>query len=83
MRHDPLDLDANDADGNPIIPENSHVRLGAPQNNDGAQILRRSYSYDNNLSYTARTLAALASGHGARCRATFPMLSARSAYRLC
>ena len=50
--HDPLDLDANDADGNPIIPENSHVRLGAPQNNDGAQILRRSYSYDNNLSYT-------------------------------
>jgi len=29
------------------------VRLGAPENNDGAQILRRSYSYDNGLSYIA------------------------------
>lgn len=48
-----LDLDANDADGNPIIPENSHVRLAAPENNDGAQILRRGYSYDNGLSFTA------------------------------
>jgi deferrochelatase/peroxidase EfeB len=50
---DGLDLDANDADGNPRIPENSHVRLGAPTVNDGAQILRRSYSYDNGLSFTA------------------------------
>jgi deferrochelatase/peroxidase EfeB len=50
---DALDLEANDADGNPVIPENSHVRLGAPAQNDGAQILRRSYSYDNGLSFTA------------------------------
>lgn len=50
---DGLNLDANDADGNPLIPENSHVRLGAPTVNDGAQILRRSYSYDNGLSFTA------------------------------
>lgn len=50
---DKLDLNANDADGNPIIPENSHVRLAAPENNDGAQILRRGYSYDNGLSFTA------------------------------
>lgn len=50
---DALDLDANDADGNPVLPENSHVRLGAPELNDGAQILRRSYSYDNGLSFTA------------------------------
>jgi deferrochelatase/peroxidase EfeB len=50
---DTLDLDAKDADGNPLIPENSHVALGAPANNDGAQILRRGYSYDNNLSFTA------------------------------
>jgi len=49
----PLDLDANDADGNPLIAENSHVRLAAPQTNDGAQILRRSYSYDNGLSFVA------------------------------
>ncbi len=55
QRHenDSLALDANDANGNPIIPENAHVRLGAPENNDGAQILRRSYSYDNGLSYIA------------------------------
>ena len=51
--NDSLALDANDANGNPIIPENAHVRLGAPKNNDGAQILRRSYSYDNGLSYIA------------------------------
>ena len=49
----PLDLDANDADGNPVVAENAHVRLGAPQNNDGAQILRRAYSYDNGISMTA------------------------------
>jgi deferrochelatase/peroxidase EfeB len=50
---DALDLNANDADGNPVLPENSHVRLGAPDANDGAQILRRSYSYDNGLSFVA------------------------------
>jgi deferrochelatase/peroxidase EfeB len=50
---DPIDLDAVDADGNPLIAENAHVRLGAPAANDGAQILRRSYSYDNGLSFVA------------------------------
>jgi deferrochelatase/peroxidase EfeB len=49
----PPDLDATDADGNPVIAENAHVRLTAPQNNDGAQILRRSYSYDNGVSFVA------------------------------
>jgi len=50
---EPLNLDATDAEGNPLIPENCHVRLGAPQTNDGAQILRRAYSYDNGLSFIA------------------------------
>jgi deferrochelatase/peroxidase EfeB len=50
---DPLDLDATDADGNPLIAENAHVRLAAPQTNEGAQILRRSYSYDNGVSFVA------------------------------
>jgi len=50
---DPIDLDATDSDGNPVLPENSHVRLGAPALNGGAQILRRSYSYDNGLSFVA------------------------------
>ncbi|HAN56074.1 MAG TPA: deferrochelatase/peroxidase EfeB [Betaproteobacteria bacterium] len=50
---DPLDLDANDKDGNPLIPENSHARLSAPASNDGAQILRRAYAYDNGVTHIA------------------------------
>jgi deferrochelatase/peroxidase EfeB len=49
----PLDLDATDKDGNPIIPENAHARLAAPASNDGAQILRRGYAYDNGVSFVA------------------------------
>ncbi len=51
--NDKLDLAANDKEGNPVIPENSHARLGAPEENNGAQMLRRAYSYDNNLVFTA------------------------------
>ena len=40
-----LDLDAVDGDGNPVIAETAHVRLGAAEVNDGAEILRRAYSY--------------------------------------
>jgi len=50
---EPLNLDATDADGNPRIPENSHTRMGAPQVNDGAQILRRAYAYDNGVAHIA------------------------------
>ena len=50
---DGLKLDANDKDGNPVIPENAHARLAAPDSNDGAQILRRAYSYDNGVSFVA------------------------------
>jgi deferrochelatase/peroxidase EfeB len=50
---DALDLDANDKDGNPLIPENSHVRLAAAASNDGAQILRRPYSYNDGINFTA------------------------------
>jgi deferrochelatase/peroxidase EfeB len=49
----PLDLQANDKDGNPVIPENSHVRLAAAASNDGAQILRRPYSYNDGVNFTA------------------------------
>jgi deferrochelatase/peroxidase EfeB len=49
---DKLDLDAVDKDGNPLVAENSHVRLAAPESNNGAQMLRRSYSYNNGLSFT-------------------------------
>ncbi len=50
---DTADFEANDADGNPVIAENAHIRLAAPTNNGGAQILRRSYSYDNGVSMVA------------------------------
>ena len=49
----PMDLKATDKDGNPIIPENSHVRLAAAASNDGAQILRRPYSYNDGVNFTA------------------------------
>ena len=50
---EPMKLAAVDRDGNPVIPENCHVRLGAPEINDGAQILRRAYSYDNGIAMIA------------------------------
>jgi deferrochelatase/peroxidase EfeB len=46
---DKLDLDAADKDGNPLINENAHARLSAPESNDGAQILRRAFNYDNGV----------------------------------
>jgi deferrochelatase/peroxidase EfeB len=51
--NDPLDLDRVDKDGNPLIPDNAHVRLGAASVNEGAQVLRRSYSYNDGVSFTA------------------------------
>jgi deferrochelatase/peroxidase EfeB len=50
---DPLDLTAADKDGNPLIAENAHVRLAAAASNDGAQILRRPYSYNDGVDLTA------------------------------
>jgi deferrochelatase/peroxidase EfeB len=48
---DAVDLNAQDKDGNPEIPENSHVRLSNRASNDGAQILRRSYSYNDGTNF--------------------------------
>ena len=50
---DPVDLTANDAHGNPSIPENSHVRLSNQASNNGAQLLRRSYSYNDGVNFYA------------------------------
>jgi deferrochelatase/peroxidase EfeB len=49
---DPLDLNSADEDGNPIIPESAHVRLATAASNDGAQILRRPYSYNDGVNFT-------------------------------
>jgi deferrochelatase/peroxidase EfeB len=51
--HEPLGLDRVDADGNPVIAENAHVRLAAAASNDGAQVLRRPYSYNDGVNFTA------------------------------
>ncbi len=50
---DPVDLKATDKNGNLLIPQNSHVRLAAAANNGGAQILRRPYSYNDGVDFTA------------------------------
>ena len=50
---DPLDLAATDDDGNPVIAENSHVRLAAAESNDGARLLRRAYSYNDGVNFIA------------------------------
>jgi deferrochelatase/peroxidase EfeB len=50
---DKADYNATDKDGNPVIPENAHVRLAAAANNDGTQILRRPYSYNDGANPTA------------------------------
>jgi deferrochelatase/peroxidase EfeB len=48
---DPVDLDAVDKDGNPMIPDNSHVRLSNPGSNDGQRLLRRAYSYNDSTNF--------------------------------
>ncbi|HWE06841.1 MAG TPA: iron uptake transporter deferrochelatase/peroxidase subunit [Rhizomicrobium sp.] len=50
---DTLDFEAADKDGNPRTPINAHVRLAAAQSNGGARVLRRPYSYNDGVSYTA------------------------------
>jgi deferrochelatase/peroxidase EfeB len=48
-----VNLEASDADGNPVIAQNAHVRLAAAATNNGAQILRRPYSYNDGVSFTS------------------------------
>ncbi len=50
---DAPDFAALDQDGNPKIAENAHLRLAAPETNDGTQILRRGYSYNDGANFTA------------------------------
>ncbi len=50
--HDPENFAAEDADGNPIIPENAHIRLASAAAT-GARIFRRGYSYNDGVSFTA------------------------------
>jgi deferrochelatase/peroxidase EfeB len=42
---DAVDLHATDARGNPVIPEDAHIRLADPHANAGGAMLRRGYSF--------------------------------------
>jgi deferrochelatase/peroxidase EfeB len=50
---DTPDFDAADKDGNPVIPEDAHIRLGAHETNGGALMLRRAYSYNDGANVIA------------------------------
>ncbi len=50
---DPVDLDATDRDGNPVVAQNAHVRLAAAASNGGAQMLRRAFSYNDGMKFIA------------------------------
>jgi deferrochelatase/peroxidase EfeB len=55
MHHeaDPLPLGLNDKDGNPVIAEAAHVRVANAATNDGIQILRRGYAYNDGVSFVS------------------------------
>jgi deferrochelatase/peroxidase EfeB len=46
---DAVDLDATDAGGARLIPDDAHVRLAAPSTNGGARLLRRGYSFTDGI----------------------------------
>jgi len=45
----PVDLDANDPSGRPLIPARAHIRLAAPDTNGGVRLLRRGYSFADGI----------------------------------
>ncbi|MER6911412.1 iron uptake transporter deferrochelatase/peroxidase subunit [Streptomyces sp. NPDC000594] len=44
-----LDLERLDRDGKPVIPANAHARISAPEQNGGAAMLRRPFSYHDGI----------------------------------
>ncbi len=46
---DPPDLGAVDADGSPVIAANAHIRLASPDENAGARLLRRGFSFTDGI----------------------------------
>jgi deferrochelatase/peroxidase EfeB len=53
LETDTVDLDVKDTNGNPVVPENSHVGLARRATLAGTRILRRSYSYDDGANMVA------------------------------
>ena len=50
---DPLDLAAVDSEGKRVIADTAHVRLASAASNGGAQILRRAFSFNDGVNFTA------------------------------
>lgn len=46
---DAVDLAATGPDGEPVIDPRSHIRLAAPEENNGLRILRRGFSYTDGI----------------------------------
>ncbi|MET9801870.1 iron uptake transporter deferrochelatase/peroxidase subunit [Streptomyces sp. NPDC006368] len=44
-----LDLDRTGPDGKPVIPGNAHARISAPEQNGGAAMLRRPFSFHDGI----------------------------------
>ncbi|MFC4035583.1 iron uptake transporter deferrochelatase/peroxidase subunit [Streptomyces polygonati] len=47
---DTPDFGAKDSAGQYVIPATAHIRLAAPENNNGLRILRRGYSYTDGIN---------------------------------
>jgi deferrochelatase/peroxidase EfeB len=45
--------------GDPVIPDNAHIRLAAHENNGGVRILRRGYSFTDGIDQTGNLLGGL------------------------
>jgi deferrochelatase/peroxidase EfeB len=56
---DPIDLNATDASGKPVIDPKSHVRLAHSSHNNGAVILRRGFSFTDGTDDLGRLDAGL------------------------
>ena len=47
--HDPVDLAAKTADGEPVIALDAHIRLVSPKSHGGQRLLRRGYSFTDGI----------------------------------
>ena len=45
----PMDLDKTDAEGNLVVPINAHARISRPDQNGGAAMLRRPFSFHDGI----------------------------------
>ncbi|MFC8914385.1 iron uptake transporter deferrochelatase/peroxidase subunit [Streptomyces sp. NPDC047821] len=44
-----IDLDRTGPDGKPVVPDNAHARISAPEQNGGAAMLRRPFSFHDGI----------------------------------